>query len=173
MEQLDVSLASVRETHVVAELLNQGSRWLHERGIEQWPVEFTQEAIAELVGRESTWLARSGDQAVATVTVTWADERFWGTQPSIAAYVHRLAVARDLAGAGIGGRVLDWAGSHSRRHGRQWLRLDCGRGNTGLRRYYEDLGFRHVRDVDLRHTGGTWAASLYQRRSAGDHSSAI
>ena len=88
-------------------LLNQAARWLHVRAIEQWPAEFTERAVAELVAGESTWLARIGGRAVATATVTRAAERFWGPQTATAGYVYRLAVTKDLAGTGLGATVLE------------------------------------------------------------------
>ena len=48
---------------------------------------------------------------IATVTVdTFADPDFWGPDddPGSALYVHRMIVARDHAGQGIGDELTQW-----------------------------------------------------------------
>jgi GNAT superfamily N-acetyltransferase len=82
--------------------------------------------------------------------------------------VHRLAVRRAHAGAGLGYRLLDWAGARVRERGRAALRLDVVTGNRRLREYYEAAGFAHRRDVtgEFTRRDGTrqpWQTSLYER----------
>jgi ribosomal protein S18 acetylase RimI-like enzyme len=107
---------------------------------------------------------------VATLTLQWSDERFWGEREPDAGYVHRLAVRRSHAGQGLGYRLLDWSDEQVCARGRGVLRLDVVSDNAPLRGYYEKVGFAHQRDVEgeaiLRDgTRWPWQTSLYERRS--------
>jgi len=83
-------------------------------------------------------------------------------------YVHRLASSRKTAGRGIGAALLRWAQGLAKECRKECLRLDTWDGNRKMRDYYEQQGFRHVRDeffpvdspapADYR---GTWK-SLYE-----------
>lgn len=87
-----------------------------------------------------------GDRIAGTVTLDW-DDQLWTDHPGRAAYVHRLAVERWAAGAGI--LVLDWAAGQARDRDATAVRLDCVAANAGLRAYYERAGFRHRGDVEV------------------------
>jgi ribosomal protein S18 acetylase RimI-like enzyme len=89
-----------------------------------------------------------------------------------AGYVHRLAVCRAQSGRGLGHRLLDWADGATRASGRTRLRLDVVSDNEPLRRYYEEAGFAHQRDVEGEFvladgTRRQWRTSLYERPCAG------
>jgi GNAT superfamily N-acetyltransferase len=62
-----------------------------------------------------------------------------------AGYVHRLAARRPTAGIGVA--MLAWGAAQCRDRGLHRLRLDCVTTNQELRRYYEQRGFVHERDV--------------------------
>jgi ribosomal protein S18 acetylase RimI-like enzyme len=103
---------------------------------------------------------------VGTFVLRWSDEGVWGPDDRRAGYVHRLATRPDIAGHSLGAKLLDRAAKSVAERGGRWLRLDCDQDNAQLRRYYEALGFEHVRDVDglPRQTrSGSRSASLYQR----------
>jgi ribosomal protein S18 acetylase RimI-like enzyme len=81
-------------------------------------------------------------------------------------YLHRLATRPEVAGQGIGARLIAAADDMIRQRVRHWLRLDCERDNQRLRAYYESLGFSHqgdVTDVPRRSRPGFRATARYQR----------
>lgn len=82
-----------------------------------------------------------------------------------AVYVHRLAVAQTHRGSRLGQRLLVWVGQRAAERGAASVRLDCATDNPGLRRFYEEQGFRHIRDVTVRALDGgrELASSLYER----------
>lgn len=99
---------------------------------------------------------------IATVTLSDSADPDSGHRPS-ALYVHRLVVTRRLAGAGLGGALLDWAAERAHRQGYRWLRLDAWRTNKGLLNYYRRLGWTHLRTVDA---PGRFSGALFQRRTS-------
>jgi GNAT superfamily N-acetyltransferase len=130
----------------VATLLDEATRWVADRGHEQWPLPYPRQEIEAAIQRGEVYVAELGGDVVATVTLLWEDERHWGQRPPDAAYVHKLAVSRARAGERIGRAILEWADTTAAASGRAFLRLDCLRTNPGIRRYYEALGFEHRAD---------------------------
>jgi GNAT superfamily N-acetyltransferase len=130
----------------VATLLDEATVWVGERGYEQWPLPFPREELSGAIERGEVYVAEVGGDVVATVTLLWDDELHWGARPADAAYVHKLAVSRACAGQRIGRAIVEWADRTAAANGRSFLRLDCMRSNPGIRSYYEQLGFEHLRD---------------------------
>jgi ribosomal protein S18 acetylase RimI-like enzyme len=83
-------------------------------------------------------------------------------------YVHRLAVAQTHRGSRLGQRLLAWVEERATERGAAFVRLDCATDNPSLRRFYEQQGFRHVRDVTVTALGGgrQLTSSLYERELA-------
>jgi GNAT superfamily N-acetyltransferase len=143
------------------ELRAEAVEWLASKGLDQWqpgqPRVPTRETTADAIARGACYLAYDQDgELVGTITVDdRADPEFWTpaerSQPAL--YVHRIIVRRQLAGRGVGRLLLDWAAGRASASGYPWLRLDAWKSNQALHRYYHELGFRHVRTVDLKHRG--------------------
>jgi GNAT superfamily N-acetyltransferase len=131
----------------VAELLDEATVWVGQRGFEQWPLPFPRDELAAAVEHGEVYLAELDGEPVATVTLLWDDPRYWGKQSPDAAYVHKLAVRRACAGRRIGSAIVEWADATAVANGRSFLRLDCLRDNPGIRTYYENLGFEHRGDL--------------------------
>ena len=140
--RLTVEPARTEELDLVLNLLEDASRWLLAKGVEQWHAgQWKREKIAAAMERG------------------WSDELFWPAAAADARHVHRVAVASDAHGRGLGRALLDCAGREIARRGRSQLRLDCACDNPGLRLYHEELGFRHRGDRPM----GRYCASLYER----------
>ncbi|MEU8269331.1 GNAT family N-acetyltransferase [Sphaerisporangium sp. NPDC049002] len=157
----------------VLALLAETAGWLHGRGIRQWPAAgFPAARIEPLIAEGTLWVlddeeTRGGRETLSAPAATLAlddhaDPEFWrrGDHPESGLYVHKLAVGRAFSGQGLGETLLDWAALRVAAAGRRWLRLDCSKDNPGLQGYYQKVGFRHVRTVDLPHRA---SGALFQR----------
>ncbi len=157
---MNVRLARRADVAVVAELLDEATRWVGERGFEQWPLPFPRDQLVASIDRGEVHVVEEDGEPVATVTLYYEDPRYWGDRPPDAVYVHKLAVRRDRAGLGLGAAIIDWAAATARAAERQFVRLDCLADNPGIRGYYEQLGFEHCGELVL----GGRNMSLYERR---------
>ncbi|MFC4584545.1 GNAT family N-acetyltransferase [Sphaerisporangium corydalis] len=153
----------------VLALLAESAGWLHGRGIRQWPLGgFPAARIEPLIAERTLYVlddeeGLDGHSPAATLALDGhADAEFWrrGDHPETGLYVHKLAVKRAFSGRGLGETLLDWATLRVAAAGLRWLRLDCSKDNPGLQGYYQRLGFRHVRTVDLPHRA---SGALFQR----------
>lgn len=133
----------------VLAILEEAARRMRAYGnVHGWPVPFPTALVQGPLQEGDTYLvARPDGVDVATVTLRWEDPRFWGVQPPVAGYLHRLAVRSAHAGRRYGPAILAWADGEVRRRGRQLLRLDTATSNAGLLQYYAALGFRRVGEV--------------------------
>jgi GNAT superfamily N-acetyltransferase len=137
--------------------------WLAPQGIDQWSNPFPPEHILASVEAGEVFLIKEspGAEALATITLDQeADTRIWTVEEreESARYVHKLTVDRSVAGAGLGVRILDWAGDRAAREGAKWLRLDAWTTNPRLHKYYLRQGFRHVRTSPDPKVVSGWAA---------------
>ncbi|MGH3500945.1 MAG: GNAT family N-acetyltransferase [Nocardioidaceae bacterium] len=146
----------------------EASRWLQEKGIDQWtrpwPDEETQEQrILASIQAGETYMIWDRDAPIATVAVdTFADPRLWteAERAEAAYYVHRLIVRRAYGGIGLGAEITDWAGARAAKAGKRWIRVDVWTTNVPLQRWYREQGFTHVRTLD---TSDYPSGALFQR----------
>jgi len=163
---LDIRPAGPDDVGVVVDILAESSAWLRTKGITQWPEHFPRDLVMLTAERGELYVAVSGDEITATATLQWSDPAFWGERED-AGFLHRLAVRR--RDAGIGRAMIEWAQQQVVAHRRAYLCLDCLSSNARLRRYYEDLGFHRVGEIngpfDHPHSAahGAWRATLYEK----------
>ncbi|MGW1021982.1 GNAT family N-acetyltransferase [Streptomyces niveus] len=156
--------AATHDVPSLMELRTEAENWLRSRGSDQWSDrEIGARAIAKwetAIGEGRTWLIRSQDAIVGTVSRGPADMDFWteADHPEAAFYLYKLIIRRDAAGSNLGSLVLDWACRIAALEGRDWLRIDCWRTATGLQHYYEKAGFSHVRTEAPPHRKSGWLA---------------
>jgi GNAT superfamily N-acetyltransferase len=158
---------------VVLDLLADAAAWTTAIGFSSWPARFPREIVTRGIAKGELFVGESDDAVVATVALTWSDptfwdERFWDPRADDAGYVHRLAVRRDHAGAGVGAELIEWAARQVTAAGRVWLRLDAAADNLPLCSYYERLGFEYRGDAtgEVDQPDGTvrhWKQRLYER----------
>jgi GNAT superfamily N-acetyltransferase len=75
-----------------------------------------------------------------------------GEDTSSEIFLKGMAVHRQFEKRRIGEAIIHLAREEARRKGKNFLRLDCFRGNgtgEGLVRYYEKVGFKRVRPFDV------------------------
>ncbi|MFJ2884289.1 GNAT family N-acetyltransferase [Streptomyces sp. NPDC087272] len=155
--------AGANDVSLLMALRTEAEDWLRLQGSDQWSDRETgARAIAKwhtAINEGRTWLILNDALGpVGTVSRGPVDQDFWrdDDRPESALYLYKLIVSRGAAGCGIGGLVIDWACRLATLEGRDWVRLDCWRTATGLQRYYESVGFDHVRTEDPAHRRSGW-----------------
>jgi GNAT superfamily N-acetyltransferase len=135
-------------------LIEEASGWLSLKGTDQWQSPWpTREERDGRVrqGLESgtTWIVWAADRAVATVNAATAPSKpeVWSKADcdlsAPAVYAHRLVVARDFAGWGLGAQLIDWTGLRGHQdYGAKWIRIDVWSSNVALHEYYTKRGFK-------------------------------
>lgn len=144
-------------------LLDERTRWLHERGSEQWNTGRNFETdIVDAIDRRNAWLLCDDGSSIATVTLTpLGDPDFWTPdelrEPAL--YLGKMASTVRRRGAGLGFLLLSWAQDWAARSGFDVLRWDVWRTNERLQDYYRSLGGRYIRTVPAAHR---WSGALFE-----------
>ena len=134
------------------------------RGLPMWSLEeLTEERLRRSYGN-GLYVGYLEGCPAASMALVEADDFIWGAGSGEqgALYVHRLAVASGQTGLGLGYRMLDYAKTEALARGKSLLRLDTHAGRPKLRAFYENYGFRWVRDQVLRTPSADWQVAYYQ-----------
>lgn len=158
---LEIRPAQERDLTDASAILVEAAEWLIALGKPLWrPEDLAPERIRSGVDDGSLHLGWHGDVAVGTIAFSFEDPVFWPEAVrGESAFVHRLAVRRQVAGGIVAPALLDWACAKAHLAGRQWLRLDCSSAHEGLVRYYERAGFERCGEQEL----GGYRVVLFQR----------
>ena len=134
--------ATVEEAVEVSSLLREAADWLATRGEALWgPDAVSPEAVRPAIARGEFYLAKINAVTVGAMILQWEDRKFWpDVAQNEAAYIHKLAVRRSIAGQGVSGRMIAWAKGRAVAAGRRFLRLDCAL-RPRLQAFYEGQGF--------------------------------
>ncbi|MGI5186467.1 GNAT family N-acetyltransferase, partial [Dactylosporangium sp. CA-152071] len=148
---LAVRQAGHQDLETVMQLLTQRIAWLRAKGSDQWSTwEQWHDKIPATLNNDQVWLLLDGDEPIGTVTVELrGDSDFWTPQECAepAAYLSKLAVRTDRAGAELGALLTEWAGEFAYRRGCTYLRLDAWKANEQLHDYYRRRGWTYLRTV--------------------------
>jgi ribosomal protein S18 acetylase RimI-like enzyme len=105
------------------------------------------------------------DRKIATVTlgltapVPYGKEMRWSADTPVAVYVNRLALHPDLQGLGYGRFCMGFAEARAEGLGAGAVRCDVLAANSGLRGFYQGLGYRTVGERE--HSG--WLFACYEK----------
>jgi ribosomal protein S18 acetylase RimI-like enzyme len=163
MVPVAIRQATPAELALVMEILDEAARWLLARGIHQWespPPPDCWTNFREAIDRKHVYLITSGasDEVLGTFRVAWSGAPLWEDDAN-AGYLYSLAVKPRFTGQGIGRAVIERLTRQFTTSGRKKFRLDCIAANAGLRKWYEDLGFRYQGEA----TDGAYVLALYER----------
>jgi ribosomal protein S18 acetylase RimI-like enzyme len=159
------------DLRTVLAILHSVSRWLHERGYEQWPEgspSLGPVRIGAQIDRGEFWIASEDRDPIAVIAVSGTgDPDFWTNAEldEMAAYISKAAVVRTAAGRGIGAMLLRWAVDRAVDYGASVVRLDVWRTNAELQAYYRRQGWEYVRTVPA---VGRNSGALFQRGAVTD-----
>ena len=143
----EVRQATADDAAAVKSVLDEAAEWATAKsdGVPMWELnELALEFVHGEIARGLFFLALADDVPAGTVRFQLDDELFWPDLPGPddSAFVHRLAVRRRFAGAGVSTALLQFAVARARTLGKRHLRLDCDAHRDRLRAMYERFGFR-------------------------------
>lgn len=144
---MEILRARIEDFEPIFGLLLANATWLHERGIEQWPVDWMEGQREEIriaveIGR--FFVALHEGHAVAVVELRDEPEALWSYDRVNSLYIHKLAVDRRFSGKGIGRQLLNRIQLLAQERGYTYMRLDCVANNSWLKNYYCASGFTPV-----------------------------
>lgn len=155
--------ATESDLDALYELRRLAEQQLRHAGLNQWHDSLEgRRVIRRWVDRDemNVVTTHSGD-VVACFALSGADLDFWteseADEPAL--YIYKIIVRPDRKGSGLGSEIIAYAHRLARQMNRDYLRLDCWKGNTGLHRHWNELGFEHYAD---RTAEGRNSGALFQ-----------
>ncbi|HPJ02820.1 MAG TPA: GNAT family N-acetyltransferase [Candidatus Limiplasma sp.] len=142
--------ASADDLDAISALLYGVVAHLNQSGIAQWDEVYPNKANVEKdLQNGELYMARTGGKIAGIITLNresdpayqTADWSYTGPDYRV---VHRLCVAADMQGQGIGGQMMRLAEEMLINSGMQSVRLDAFSQNPHSLRLYEKLGYRVV-----------------------------
>jgi GNAT superfamily N-acetyltransferase len=130
-------------------LLEKVGAWLWQKGVKQWePGTFQQkrDKLAYAIENGCLILAYQNGELAGGCILSDVNPG-WPESDREAMYLSSLVVARFAAGKGLGGQIIDACAETVRQRGKSRLRLDCWEGNTFLKSYYQQEGFKMLEAI--------------------------
>jgi len=153
-------ILKIRQAHLVDSVL------LHKLGFEIYSTHFKHLWVSQsemndyLVHEYSTpalesslkdpgvcWYVAETDQPVGFAKVTWAD-KIPDTEMS-GVLLNKLYLASSATGKNYGKQIFEHIVNSARKSGEGFLWLEVLERNERARKFYEDLGFKHIKDTKL------------------------
>ncbi|GIE29330.1 GCN5 family N-acetyltransferase [Actinoplanes italicus] len=156
-----------RDLPAVLALMDGAVVWLAAQGrTGQWGSEPGRHAATTTLVRDSDlYVAVNGDDVIGALAVGAAPDYVPpAVEPEL--YVRLLVTDRSRPGRGIGGRLLEHAGTLARAKGVDLVRVDCYAGpDRALVRYYERQGFTATDAFEVaRPSKEPWPGQVLERR---------
>jgi GNAT superfamily N-acetyltransferase len=136
--------ATERSLDSFIDLLEQAGAWLWEKGVKQWaPGTFrnNRKRLAHFVKNGCLILAYQNDELAGGCILSVVNPG-WPEPCNDAIYLNSLVVARFAAGQGLGRLIINACVETAQKKGKSVIRLDCWEGNTFLKSYYQQEGFK-------------------------------
>lgn len=169
MSNLRIEGAEPADSEQVIALLDAAAAWQQARGITMWePGQFEQD-VRETIANGDLYVARRTGPIIGCFMLDDGSPRLirWlvdHEREPTRGVIGRLAVAREVAGRGLGLELLRQAEILARTRGISLLLVECPSDNDGLRRYYLSAGFTYCGDNALPGPRGEpWVSSVYER----------
>jgi GNAT superfamily N-acetyltransferase len=142
-EPLRIARASPEEAQIACDILTEAALWLESIGKALWPLDTVAlDPVLRRAHAGELHLAWLDGQAIGSMYLQWDDPHVWpDARAGESLFIHKLAVRRPFAGAGVSQALLAYAEITTRAAARPFLRLDCA-PRAPLCRLYESAGFQ-------------------------------
>ncbi|MFW5804295.1 MAG: GNAT family N-acetyltransferase [bacterium] len=87
------------------------------------------------------------ENLIGMFRLLFEDKSFWGIRNDKAGYIHSFAIDQKYCGKKKGYQVLSKIEELLSKSNYNFLRLDCGKSNLPLCKYYENYGFNIVGEI--------------------------
>jgi len=154
-EELEFIKADKSRIDIALDLLKEAALWLGEKKIDYWqewinPSERSRNWVKQGFDFGQFYFTVLNNEVVGMFSLRMENELVWGKRANKIGYVHAFTTKRAYAGKGLGKRILDKIADECRKKGLDFIRLDCGAEVLRLRKYYEDYGFKFIREKKVK-----------------------
>lgn len=155
LRNFQVRLAELEEANHVINMLKKIAQWMQNNEINQWQYLLTggdDEEIRSSISKKETYMLLNEKGIVATFTLSphqseWDQHIFGIEKEHESLYLHRLAIAPEFMGNGLGSEIMKWIHANVKSD-KVYLKLDCVADNLKLNHFYQENGFEYLGETD-------------------------
>ncbi|MBV7327822.1 GNAT family N-acetyltransferase [Chloroflexi bacterium TSY] len=166
MSEIRIVEATTQSLDEFVTLLEQVGEWLWAKGVKQWKPgahREEREQLINLVENGCLILAYQNEVLCGGCILSEVLPQEWPDVPNILA-LNKLAVARSVAGQGVGSQIIQACIRFGTKQGKSAIRLDCWDGNDFLKSYYQDEGFTMLEAIE----GDGYYCRLFEKQIVWD-----
>ncbi len=146
MKDIEIRLATIEETHKVMKILNEVTKDLLDKNINQWEYPWNEEVVKEDIVKSKVFFAIYEGIEIATFSIRTLNEENNSFYRELkGGYLYRIAILPRVQGIGIGSSILESI-EKDERFNKEDLYLDCWAGNKKLKEFYLKSGFIYIGD---------------------------
>lgn len=146
MKDIEIRLATIEETHKVMKILNEVTKDLLDKNINQWEYPWNEEVVKEDIVKSKVFFAIYEEIEIATFSIRTLNEENNSFYRELkGGYLYRIAILPRVQGIGIGSSILESI-EKDERFNKEDLYLDCWDGNKKLKEFYLKSGFIYIGD---------------------------
>lgn len=163
--KLYLEKAKKEDIYTALKMLKEAAQWLKDENIDYWkhwlyPSEKETCRLSESFNKGEIYFVKTvGNVVIGMFSLQNEDDLLWENKSTNAAYVHLFTINRKYKNEGLGYKVLDLIENMLLEKNISVLRLDCASDNLRLCKYYEDYGFKLVKEKEFE----SHKLSLYEK----------
>lgn len=103
---------------------------------------FERSLVKKEIDEKRQYKIMADDEIACVFVINYDDPLIWkerNADPSI--YIHRIATNPAFRGSSFVKQIVEWAKSHAKETGKEFIRMDTTSGNDKLNNYYFNCGF--------------------------------
>ncbi|WP_088104175.1 GNAT family N-acetyltransferase [Halalkalibacter urbisdiaboli] len=127
-------------------ILKEAAEWLRNNEMEMWSDnQLSIDTILKNNTVKDLFIGFVNNESAVAVILQEQDSLLWSDEtPSL--YLHKLAIRRKFAKKGLPQQMVEWAKLQAEKKNKRYLRLDCAADRMKLCNFYEEQGFKKVRE---------------------------
>jgi len=146
---MDFIVANISEDELdrFSSILREAAYWLKSEGKAMWgDDQVSPQGLLNHYAVREMYIGYVNGEAAAAVILQEEDRLFWPDAKTDSLFIHKLCVRRKYAKTGLSAKMIEWAKGQAKARGKTYIRLDCAADRPKLCAFYEDQGFRKVRE---------------------------
>jgi ribosomal protein S18 acetylase RimI-like enzyme len=109
---------------------------------------FDREMVEKEIAENRQWKIMDGNQVAGIFAIAYEDPFIWkekNSDPSV--YIHRIVTHPSYRGRHFVKLIIEWAKTHAKSMGKEYIRMDTWGDNEKLIEYYAQCGFTFLGSI--------------------------
>lgn len=145
---MEIRQCSLFDTEKIEEILLNVWEWLNKNNNDMWDKKWLNwEHLSKNYKIEECFISYIKNIPIGLIILQKYDPYHWKeVKPNESIFIHKLAVKREFSGQGVANFMINFAKDYANQNSIRFLRLDTLSTIKKLRKFYENIGFKFVRE---------------------------